>query len=66
VCKLYNARLAETYHGSGCTLAASLAGYIAQGNEMTNAVEMAQQLTYRSLQRAYQAGQGQWLPYRTA
>ncbi|MEK7991534.1 MAG: hydroxymethylpyrimidine/phosphomethylpyrimidine kinase [Thiotrichaceae bacterium] len=59
-------RLPETYHGSGCTLAASIAGYIAQGNEITNAVKMAQQLTYRSLQQAYQAGQGQWLPYRAA
>ncbi|MCV6636703.1 hydroxymethylpyrimidine/phosphomethylpyrimidine kinase [Candidatus Albibeggiatoa sp. nov. NOAA] len=57
-------RLPETYHGSGCTLAASVAGYIAQGKTILNAVEAAQQLTYRSLQRGYQAGQGQWLPYR--
>ncbi|WP_353572060.1 hydroxymethylpyrimidine/phosphomethylpyrimidine kinase [Candidatus Albibeggiatoa sp. nov. BB20] len=57
-------RLPASYHGSGCTLAASLAGYIAQGKSIPNAVEAAQQLTYRSLQQGYQAGQGQWLPYR--
>lgn len=57
-------RLNNVYHGSGCTLAASVAGYLAQGKNMLDAVEAAQQLTYRSLQQAYQAGQGQWLPYR--
>ncbi len=58
------ARLDNTYHGSGCTLAASLSGYLAQGFDMVSAVEAAQQLTYRSLQKGYQVGQGQWLPYR--
>lgn len=57
-------RLPATYHGSGCTLAASIAGYIAQGKSVPNAVAAAQKLTYYSLQQGYQAGQGQWLPYR--
>ena len=57
-------RLPETYHGSGCTLAASIAGYVAQGKAIPNAVEAAQRLTYHSLQQGYQAGQGQWLPDR--
>jgi hydroxymethylpyrimidine/phosphomethylpyrimidine kinase len=58
------ARLPAVYHGSGCTLAASLAGLLAQGKAIKEAVYEAQQYTWTSLQRGYQPSQGQYLPYR--
>jgi len=57
-------RLPETYHGSGCTLAASLAGQLAQGKPMLIAVESAQQYTWERLKRGFRAGHGQTLPWR--
>ena len=57
-------RLPHTYHGSGCTYAASLAGLLAQGKDMLTAVYDAQLYTWTSLQRGYQAGHGQALPNR--
>ncbi|MCK5662072.1 MAG: hydroxymethylpyrimidine/phosphomethylpyrimidine kinase [Thiotrichaceae bacterium] len=57
-------RLPYSYHGSGCTFAASLAGVLAQGKDMLTAVYSAQEYTWKSLQRGYQAGQGQALPNR--
>jgi len=57
-------RLRQSYHGSGCTFAASLAGFLAQGKEILTAVYEAQQYTWTSLQRGYQPGQGQALPNR--
>ncbi len=57
-------RLPKTYHGSGCTLAASLAGQLALGKPMLSAVESAQRYTWDSLKRGFQAGHGQTLPLR--
>jgi len=57
-------RLPHTYHGSGCTYAASLAGLLAQGKDMLTAVYEAQYYTWTSLQRGYQPGHGQALPNR--
>ena len=58
-------RLANEYHGSGCTLAASLAAYLAHGFEMNEAVHRAQQYTWESLQAGTRPGFGQWLPNRS-
>ncbi|RKZ38909.1 MAG: hydroxymethylpyrimidine/phosphomethylpyrimidine kinase [Gammaproteobacteria bacterium] len=57
-------RLAKSYHGSGCTFAASLAGLLAQGKDMLTAVYKAQQYTWDALQKGYQPGHGQALPNR--
>ncbi|QKT03195.1 hydroxymethylpyrimidine/phosphomethylpyrimidine kinase [Ectothiorhodospiraceae bacterium 2226] len=57
-------RLPHSYHGSGCTLASAIAGLLAQGLEPLAAVHEAQEYTYRTLEHAYAAGQGQLLPNR--
>jgi len=57
-------RLPNSYHGSGCTLAASLAGLLAQGKDILKAVYKAQQYTWEALQNGYQPGHGQALPNR--
>lgn len=61
---LQTPRLPQTFRGTGCTLAASSAAYIAQGEPVFNAVQLAQQYTYRTLQQAYAIGHGQWIPQR--
>lgn len=57
-------RLKESYHGSGCTLASSIAGLIAQGLDPFTAISEAQDYTWNTLEAAYQAGQGQYNPDR--
>ncbi|TNF34247.1 MAG: hydroxymethylpyrimidine/phosphomethylpyrimidine kinase [Gammaproteobacteria bacterium] len=57
-------RLEQEYHGSGCTLAASLAGLIAQGHETSQAVHRALDYTYKTLQQAQRLGMGQLIPDR--
>lgn len=57
-------RLVGSYHGSGCTFASSLAGFLAQGQEIITAVYQAQSYTWHSLQRGYSLGKGQLLPRR--
>lgn len=57
-------RLPHHYHGSGCTLAAALAARLAQGDDLLQAVERAQQYTWNSLQAAYRIGRGQHFPRR--
>lgn len=64
-------RLPEQYHGSGCTLAAAVAGLLAQGHQESTSEEAilsivyrAQDYAWRSLQAGYRAGGGQWLPHR--
>lgn len=58
-------RLPHEYHGSGCTLAASLAAYLAHGFEVTEAARRAQQYTWESLQAGTRPGFGQYLPDRS-
>ena len=58
------ARLPGTYHGSGCTLASACAALLAQGLSLPEAVSQAQDYVYSTLQRAWQAGQGQLIPDR--
>jgi len=57
-------RLPAEYHGSGCTLAASLAGCIAHGLSVADAARRAQHFTWESLNAGQRPGCGQWLPER--
>lgn len=59
-----NTRLAHEYHGSGCTLASSIAAFIAKGLTTSDAVRKALDYTFKTLQHAHAPGQGQWLPNR--
>ena len=57
-------RLPHAYHGSGCTLAASIAALLAHGLEPLTAVHEAQEYTWQALQHARHIGQGQYIPNR--
>ena len=57
-------RLSESYHGSGCTLAAAVAGLLAQGLEPFTAVHEAQEFTWEALRNGYRLGMGQLIPNR--
>lgn len=57
-------RLPGSYHGSGCTLASTLAGRLAQGQELVSAVHSALDYTWRTLRDAERLGQGQYIPRR--
>ncbi len=57
-------RLPETYHGSGCTLASALAGYLTKGLDVLSAAREAQAFTWKALRNGYQLGKGQRLPQR--
>ncbi len=57
-------RLAEQYHGSGCTLSSALACFLSQGYSVTDATLKAQDYTYQTLQHAIAIGTGQWIPSR--
>lgn len=57
-------RIAESFHGSGCTLAASIAAQIAHGDEVISAVHQALDYTYNTLLHGYKLGHGQSHPNR--
>ncbi|WP_407275072.1 hydroxymethylpyrimidine/phosphomethylpyrimidine kinase [Halothiobacillus sp. DCM-1] len=59
-------RFPGEFHGSGCTLAAAIAGLIAQSSEVdvVNAIHEAQEYTSHALYHAAQIGRGQWIPHR--
>ncbi|TXL15629.1 bifunctional hydroxymethylpyrimidine kinase/phosphomethylpyrimidine kinase [Methylococcaceae bacterium HT4] len=57
-------RLPHNYHGSGCTLASSIAALIAHGLEVETCMLEAQEYTWNSLNAAYQVGKGQHIPNR--
>ena len=57
-------RLAQSYHGSGCTLASAVAAYLAHGLEPAQAVAEAQRFTWQALAAGFAAGRGQLLPNR--
>jgi hydroxymethylpyrimidine/phosphomethylpyrimidine kinase len=57
-------RLPGSYHGSGCTLAASLAALLARGVPLEQAVAEAQAYTWNTLSHSYSPGRGQSIPCR--
>jgi len=57
-------RLAGTYHGSGCTLSASLAAYLALGFGIGDAARRAQEFTWSALSAGGRIGRGQMHPDR--
>jgi hydroxymethylpyrimidine/phosphomethylpyrimidine kinase len=57
-------RLAGSFHGSGCTLAAAIAATLANGLDVEEAVRDAQEYTWQALNAAYRPGMGQHIPDR--
>jgi len=57
-------RLEGSFHGSGCTLASSIAGLLAQGLEPFSAIHEAQEYTWQALSEGYRIGMGQQIPNR--
>lgn len=57
-------RLPHSYHGSGCTLASSIAGLLAQDLDGFSAIAEGQDYTWNTLNAAYKVGKGQHNPNR--
>lgn len=57
-------RLPYNYHGSGCTLAASIAAYTGLGFDPLSAIKKAQDYTWKTLETGYKPGIGQYIPNR--
>jgi hydroxymethylpyrimidine/phosphomethylpyrimidine kinase len=57
-------RLPGTYHGSGCTLASSIAIFLARNQDVVNAVKDAQEYTWNALKKGIQLGRAQIHPTR--
>jgi len=57
-------RLPGEYHGSGCTLASSIAAFLARGRPLEEAVLRGQEYTWKALSQGYRSGRGQLLPDR--
>jgi hydroxymethylpyrimidine/phosphomethylpyrimidine kinase len=57
-------RIPGRFHGSGCTLSAALAAYLARGHGIESAVGLAQAYTHRALRGAFAFGRGQLHPDR--
>lgn len=58
-------RLDGAFHGSGCTLASAIAGYVVTGSTMRNAIEQGLDFCQRALGQAFAIGAGQAIPERT-
>ena len=57
-------RLPGSYHGSGCTLASAIAGCLANGAGIEDAVRDAQDYTWQTLAHGFRPGMGQFIPDR--
>jgi len=57
-------RLPASYHGAGSTLAAAIAGMLASGAQVPEAVREAQEYTWQTLKSAFRPGMGQHIPDR--
>ncbi len=60
----HNERLPHKYHGSGCTLASSIAAQIALGQDVLGAVRSGLEYTHKALANAHRIGMGQYHPNR--
>jgi hydroxymethylpyrimidine/phosphomethylpyrimidine kinase len=60
----YYSRLENEYHGSGCTLTASIAALIAHQQKTEMAIQHALDYSYASLVHANKLGSGQLIPQR--
>lgn len=58
-------RLAGEFHGSGCILAAAIAGQLAFGRTMDESLLQAQTYVQECLEHAYQIAEGQSIPMRS-
>ena len=58
-------RLEYVYHGSGCTLAAAIAAYLAHKLNLRDAIQQAQRFTWESLSHGSRMGFGQHMPNRS-
>jgi hydroxymethylpyrimidine/phosphomethylpyrimidine kinase len=58
-------RLDGAFHGSGCTLASAIAGQLACGKTMRQALDTAQHYCHLSLENSYAIAAGQRIPLRT-
>lgn len=59
-----NERLPHKYHGSGCTLASSIAAQMALGQDVLGAVRKGLEYTHKTLVNANRVGMGQYHPNR--
>lgn len=57
-------RLPGPFHGAGCTLAAAIAGLLARGEAMDQAIADGQAYTQRALAQAFAPGVGRKIPKR--
>ena len=57
-------RLNNEYHGTGCTLASAIAGFVAHGASMETAVRDAQSYTAKAVAHGRRLGMGQLIPDR--
>lgn len=57
-------RLPGSYHGAGATLASAIAGALANGVDIGDAVHDAQDYTWQALSKAFRPGMGQFIPDR--
>lgn len=57
-------RLEHSYHGSGCTLASSIAALLCLGKDIQHANREAQTYTWNALHEGYTTGKGQMHPRR--
>jgi hydroxymethylpyrimidine/phosphomethylpyrimidine kinase len=57
-------RLADRFHGAGCTLAAAIAARLALGQPFEDALETAQAWTLQGLRHAFTIGHGRRIPQR--
>ncbi len=58
-------RLEGEFHGTGCTLASAIAGYLAQGHSMEDAIWRGQVWCQQTLVNAFSIAEGQRIPCRT-
>jgi hydroxymethylpyrimidine/phosphomethylpyrimidine kinase len=57
-------RLPGHFHGTGCTLAAAIAALLARGQNMGDAIDLAQSFVNEALESAYSIAPGQKIPNR--